>query len=154
MFKWCIYNTSHKFWDQSTCPHYQCCLQVSETVSWYKFWCCYSANILQHWAGGGRTWFISITWNIPEFPEIFPRIESVSIIYVRYCRWDLSSENLFWLIRSATGKYQERFYMNSPCNLSLTITEAAWERGGVHSPSWKLGLYFVYICKADSGYFN
>ena len=28
------YNTSHKFWDQSPSPHYQCCLQVSGTVSW------------------------------------------------------------------------------------------------------------------------
>ena len=26
----------------------QCCLRVSETVSWHKLWCCYSANILQH----------------------------------------------------------------------------------------------------------
>ena len=33
-------------------PHYQWCLQVSETVSWHKFWRCYSANILQHWVGG------------------------------------------------------------------------------------------------------
>ena len=44
-------NTSHKFWDQSPSPHYQCCLQVSETVSWHQFRCCYSANILQHWVG-------------------------------------------------------------------------------------------------------
>ena len=30
--------------------HYQCCLQVlvSETLSWHKLWCCYSAKILQH----------------------------------------------------------------------------------------------------------
>ena len=48
----CIRNTSHKFWDQSPFPHYQCCLQISETVSWHKLWCCYSANILQHWVGG------------------------------------------------------------------------------------------------------
>ena len=31
------YNTSHKFWDRSPFPHYQCCLQVSETVSWHRF---------------------------------------------------------------------------------------------------------------------
>ena len=31
------------------CKYYlQCCLQVSETVSWLKLQCCYSANILQH----------------------------------------------------------------------------------------------------------
>ena len=45
-------NTSHKFWDQSPSPHYQCCLQVSETVSWHKLRCRYSAIILQHWVGG------------------------------------------------------------------------------------------------------
>ena len=46
------YNTSHKFWDQSPSPYYQCCLQVSETVSCHKFWYRYTANILQHWVGG------------------------------------------------------------------------------------------------------
>ena len=50
--KFGTYNTSHKFWDQSPSPHYQCRLQVSEAVSWHKLWCCYSANILQHWVGG------------------------------------------------------------------------------------------------------
>ena len=29
-------------------PHDQCCLQVSETVSRHKLWCCLSSNILQH----------------------------------------------------------------------------------------------------------
>ena len=63
---------------------HQCCLQVSETVSWYKLRRCYSANIIQHWVGGGD-WFISAKWTIPEFSEIFPGIELVSIIYVRFC---------------------------------------------------------------------
>ena len=49
-------NTSHKFWDQSPFPHYQCCLQVSETGSWHKLRCCYSSNMLQHWVG--RRWQI------------------------------------------------------------------------------------------------
>ena len=40
-------NTSHKFWDQSPLPHYQCCLQLYEAVSWHKVYCCYFANILQ-----------------------------------------------------------------------------------------------------------
>ena len=30
------------------------------------------------------TWFISAKLTIPEFPEIFPGIDLVSIIYVRY----------------------------------------------------------------------
>ena len=47
-----FYNTSQKFWDQSSFPHYQCCLQVSETVSWHKRRRCYSSNMLQHWGGG------------------------------------------------------------------------------------------------------
>ena len=34
---------------------------------------------------GGGTWFISARWNIPEFSEIFPAIELVSIVYLRYC---------------------------------------------------------------------
>ena len=52
-FSWIFLdNTSHKFWDQSPSPHYQCCLQISETVSWHKLRCCYPANILQHWVGG------------------------------------------------------------------------------------------------------
>ena len=46
------YNTLHKFWDQSPSPHYQCCLQVSETVSWHKLRSCYSSRMLQHWVGG------------------------------------------------------------------------------------------------------
>ena len=45
-------NTSHKFWDQSPSPHYQCCLEVSETVFWHKLPCYYSANNLKHWVGG------------------------------------------------------------------------------------------------------
>ena len=61
-----ISNTSHIFWDQSPYHHYQCCLQVSETVFWHKLgFCQYNvvckylrqflgtslgvANILQHW---------------------------------------------------------------------------------------------------------
>ena len=43
------YNTSHKFWDQSPFPHYQCSLQISETVSWHKLLRCYSPNMVQHW---------------------------------------------------------------------------------------------------------
>ena len=49
---WGNHNTSHKFWDKSPSPHYQCCLQVSETVSWHKLQSCYSSNMLQHWVGG------------------------------------------------------------------------------------------------------
>ena len=45
-------NTSHKFWDQSPSPHYQCYLQVSEAVSWHKLQSCYSCNMLQHWVEG------------------------------------------------------------------------------------------------------
>ena len=33
---------------------------------------------------GGGTWFIYAKLTIPEFPEIFPGIDLVSIIYVRY----------------------------------------------------------------------
>ena len=40
------YNTSHKFLDQSPSTHYQCCLQLSKTVSWHKLWCCSSSNML------------------------------------------------------------------------------------------------------------
>ena len=55
-------NTSHKFWDQSPSPHYQCCLQVSETVSWYKLRCFYSSNMLQHWVGGrGLVYFCKVS---------------------------------------------------------------------------------------------
>ena len=55
------YNTSHKFWAQSPFPHYQSCLQVSETVSWDKLWYSYSANILQHWVGGrGLIYFCKV----------------------------------------------------------------------------------------------
>ena len=40
------YNTSYKFWDEPPSPHYQCCLKVSETVSWSKLRCCYSSDML------------------------------------------------------------------------------------------------------------
>ena len=54
-------NTLHKFLDQSSSPHYQCCFQVSETVSWQKLRCRYSANILQHWVGGrGLIYFCKV----------------------------------------------------------------------------------------------
>ena len=57
-------NTSHKFWDQSPSPHYQCFLQVSETVSWHKLRCCYSTNILQHWVGGrGLIYFCKVDYS-------------------------------------------------------------------------------------------
>ena len=35
---------------------------------------------------GGRVWFISAKWTIPEFHEIFTGIDLDLIIYVRYCR--------------------------------------------------------------------
>ena len=55
------YNTSRKFCDQSLSPHYQCCFQVSETVSWNKLRCCYSANILQYWVEGkGLIYFCKV----------------------------------------------------------------------------------------------
>ena len=47
-----ICNTLHKFWDQSSSRHYQCCLQASERGSWHKLQCCYPSNMLQHWTGG------------------------------------------------------------------------------------------------------
>ena len=34
---------------------------------------------------GGGGWLISAKWTIPEFPDIFPGIALVSIIYTRYC---------------------------------------------------------------------
>ena len=63
-WNWFIYNTSHKFWGQSPFPHYQCCLQLSETVSWHKLCCCYSANLLQHWVGGrGLIYFSKVDYS-------------------------------------------------------------------------------------------
>ena len=37
--------------DQSPSPYHQCCLQVSDKVSWHKLRCWHSANMLQHWVG-------------------------------------------------------------------------------------------------------
>ena len=45
-------NTSHKFWDQTPYPHYQCCLQVTVTGSCHELLCCCTSNMLQHWAWG------------------------------------------------------------------------------------------------------
>ena len=90
-----------KFWDQSPSLHFQYCLQVSETVSWHKFQCCYSANILQHWIGGGA-WFISAKYTIPEFPEIFPGIKLVLIIYVKYCRLPVFKKRNLYIIMKVT----------------------------------------------------
>ena len=54
-------NTSLKFWIQSLSPHYQCCLQISGTVSSHKLWCCYSVNRMQHWVGArGLIYFCRI----------------------------------------------------------------------------------------------
>ena len=54
-------NASHKFWDQSPFPHYQCCLQVCETVFWHKLRICYSSNMLQNWVGGrGLIYFCKV----------------------------------------------------------------------------------------------
>ena len=61
-FIYVLDNTSHKFCDQSLSPfHYQCSLQVSETVSWYKLCCCYSFNMLKHGVGGrGLIYFCKV----------------------------------------------------------------------------------------------
>ena len=57
-------NPLHKFWDQSSSPHHECCLQVSETVSWHKLRCCYCSNMLQHWIwGDGLIYF----WKVDHF---------------------------------------------------------------------------------------
>ena len=45
-------NTSHKFWNQSPYPHYQCFFQLSETVFWHKLRSYFSSNMLQHWVEG------------------------------------------------------------------------------------------------------
>ena len=97
------YNTSHIFWDQRPSPHYQCCLQVSETASWRKLRCCYSFNMLQNWVGG-RVWFISAKWSIPEFPETFPGIDLASIIHVRHCRCLVFSLLIFCVVASLFNK--------------------------------------------------
>ena len=110
------HNTSHKFWDQTPCLHYQCCLQVSETVSWHKLWCCYPANILQHWVGR-RGWFISAKWTILEFPEFFPGIDLVSIIYVRYYR---SVDIIFMdLLGSKDHILAKHLFFHSVCSLKI-----------------------------------
>ena len=42
-------------------PNYQCCLEVSETVSWHKPRSCYSSSMLQHWVGGrGLIYFCKV----------------------------------------------------------------------------------------------
>ena len=88
------YNISHKFWDQSPSPHYQCCLQVYETVSLHKLWCCYSANMLQHWVGGrGLIYFCKMDYS--RISINFSRNDLVSIIYMRYYRSRRVSGN-FW----------------------------------------------------------
>ena len=49
------HNTSSKFWDQFPSHHYQCCFQVSETVSWH------SSNMLQYLVGRrGLTYFSKV----------------------------------------------------------------------------------------------
>ena len=60
-------NTSHKLWERSLSPppppaHYQCCLQVSETVFWHKLPCCYSSIMLQHGEGEGPFLFLQSGW--------------------------------------------------------------------------------------------
>ena len=88
-YVWFIFlnNASRKFWDQSPSPHYQCCLQVSETVSWQKIRCCYSSNMLQHWVRGrGLIYFYRV--DHLRISTNFSRNWLVSIIYVRYCRWN------------------------------------------------------------------
>ena len=62
---------------------------------------------------GGRAWFISATWTIPEFHEIFTGIDLDFIIYVRYCRWCDNTKmlNLFFKVldirqRLLMHKYQ------------------------------------------------
>ena len=56
---------------------------------WDSFLAQASVSLLFQYAatlsGGEGDWFISAKWTIPEFPEIFPGIDLVSIIYVRYC---------------------------------------------------------------------
>ena len=88
-------NTSHKFWGQSPSRHYHCCLQVSETDFRHRARFCYFSSILKHWLGGGA-WFVSAKSTIPEFPETFPGIDVVSIIYVRYCRWGKGGKEEFY----------------------------------------------------------
>ena len=63
---------------------YQCYLQVSETVSWHKLQCFYFSNMMQHWVGGKGLIYLSKVDPL-EFQEIFPGIDLVSIIYMRYC---------------------------------------------------------------------
>ena len=92
-------NTSHKFCDQSPFPHSRCCLQVSETVSWHKIQCCYSANILQHWVGS-RALVIWEMWTIPEFTEFFPGNELVLEIYLRQCSKAVVSKKLSFVQKS------------------------------------------------------
>ena len=80
-------NTSHKFWDQSPSLHYQCCLQVSEAVSWHKARCCNSANMLQHWVGGrGLIYFRKEEHSRTSvILRNFPGFDLVSVSYVRCC---------------------------------------------------------------------
>ena len=64
-------------------------LQVSEIVSWHKPQCCYSFNMMQHEVGArGLIYFCKVDHSrTAEYPQIFPGIDLVSIIYVRYCRY-------------------------------------------------------------------
>ena len=62
---------------------YQCYLQVSETVSWHKLQCFYFSNMMQRWVGGKGLIYLSKADPL-EFQEMFPGIDLVSIIYMRY----------------------------------------------------------------------
>ena len=64
--------------------HYQCCLQVFETVSWKKLRCCHSSNMLQHWVGEmGLIYFCKVDHS--RISINCSGIDFVSITYVRYC---------------------------------------------------------------------
>ena len=65
------FNTSHKFWDQSLSSCYQCCLQISEAVSWPKLQCCYSYNMLTMTMGRDLNYFCKV--NHPRISRMFSK---------------------------------------------------------------------------------
>ena len=70
-------NSSHKFWEQFSSPHYQCCLQISEIISWLLLLFQYATTLSR----GNEVWFLILqNWSFQSFHKFFQELDNLSEI--------------------------------------------------------------------------
>ena len=130
-------------------PHYQCYLQVSETVSCYRLRCCYSANILQHWVRGDLIYFCKV-----DHSKISKIFSSNWVVLSTSCEiLQVFFPTNLLLIRPSLKIFQDAIWVSDELTLSHIVSYPQLSCNMGHM--WRSNFgWFQFVSKYIINYFS